>query len=300
MQGFRFLFLRRLLVLIPKAALSIYFFEHQINRINIFIESTGVPQLTAPTISLYKVSSTLIAEQEKIASFLGAIATRLTQLRRKHELLQTYKRGIMQKIFSQEVRFKRNDGKPFLNWDKKKLGEFGKLSGGGTPDTSNQEYWVGEIPWVSSSDISENSIHDISITRFINEAAIKESATKIIPPNSILIISRVGVGKIAVSEQELCTSQDFSNFTPNKGNIYFLAYWFIAQKKKLLSIAQGTSIRGFTIHDLSLLKVDFPCFEEQKKIANFLTAIDQKIEAIAQQIDLNEQFKKGLLQKMFV
>jgi type I restriction enzyme, S subunit len=239
-------------------------------------------------------------EQEKIASFFEAIATRLTQLRRKYELLQTYKRGVMQKIFSQEIRFKRDDGKAFPNWEKKKLGEFGKLTSGGTPDTNNQEYWIGDIPWISSSDISENSIHDISITRFINETAIKESATKIIPPNSILIISRVGVGKIAVSEQEICTSQDFSNFTPDKGNIYFLAYWFIVQKKKLLSIAQGTSIKGFTIHDLSLLKVDFPCVEEQEKIADFLTLIDQKIEAVTQQIDLTEQFKKGLLQKMFV
>jgi type I restriction enzyme S subunit len=277
-----------------------YFLSKEYENLRLLSNDGSQKNLSAGLIKQYKVSLTSLAEQEKIVIFLRVVDTRISQLRRKHELLQTYKRGVMQKIFSQQIRFKCDRGKPFPDWEKKKLGEFGKLVGGGTPDTSNQEYWNGDIPWVSSSDISENSIHQISITRFINEIAIKESATKIIPPNSILIISRVGVGKIAVSEQELCTSQDFSNFTPNNGNIYFLAYWFIAQKKRLLSIAQGTSIKGFTIHDLSLLKVDFPCIKEQEKIAGFLTAIDQKIEAVAKQIELTEKFKKGLLQKMFV
>ncbi|HYW21871.1 MAG TPA: restriction endonuclease subunit S [Nodularia sp. (in: cyanobacteria)] len=241
-----------------------------------------------------------IAEQEKMASFFGAVDRRLTQLRRKQELLQTYKRGVMQKIFSQEIRFKSAIGSPFPDWQKKKLGELGTFLGGGTPSTSQENYWTGKIPWISSSDLEEDSIYKISITRFINETAIKESATKTVPPNSILIISRVGVGKIAVSKQELCTSQDFSNFTPNQGNIYFIAYLLIFQKKNLLSISQGTSIKGFTNYDLSLLKIDFPCIEEQEKIANFLTAIDHKIETLTRHIDQTEQFKKGLLQKLFV
>ena len=248
----------------------------------------------------WKINIPSLQEQEKIASFLGAVDHRLTQLRRKQELLQTYKRGVMQKIFSQEIRFKGALGSPFPDWQKKKLGELGTFLGGGTPSTSQKNYWTGgKIPWISSSDL-EDSIYKISITRFINETAIKESATKRVPPNSILIISRVGVGKIAVSKQELCTSQDFSNFTPNQGNVYFIAYLLMFQKNKLLSISQGTSIKGFTNYDLSLLKIDFPCIEEQGKIVDFLTAIDQKIEAVSFHIDKIEQFKKGMLQKMFV
>lgn len=239
-------------------------------------------------------------EQQKIASFLGAVDTRLNQLRRKRELLQTYKRGVMQKIFAQKIRFKSAIGSPFPDWESKKLEKIGSFLGGGTPSTSQQDYWIGNIPWVSSSDLEENSIHKISITRFINQTAIEESATKIIPPNSILIVSRVGVGKIAVSSKSLCTSQDFSNFTPKEGNIYFLAYWFVAHKKKLISISQGTSIKGFTNSDLSLLRIDFPYILEQEKIANFLTAIDRKIETLTRQIEQTEQFKKGLLQKLFV
>ena len=77
------------------------------------------------------------------------------------------------------------------DWDTKKLGSMGKFIGGGTPSTFNHDHWVGNIPWISSSDIYENSIHEISTTRFINEQAIKDSTTKLVPPRSILINSRV-------------------------------------------------------------------------------------------------------------
>ncbi len=126
----RFYPIVRLLVLKPKTGLNIDFFEYQINRMNVFVESTGVPQLTAPQVSSYKIFSTSIAEQEKIASFLGAVDTRLTQLRRKRDRLQTYKRGVMQKIFSQEIRFKDAIGSDFPDWEEKTLEEVVNFSKG--------------------------------------------------------------------------------------------------------------------------------------------------------------------------
>ncbi|PZO47567.1 MAG: hypothetical protein DCF15_18875 [Phormidesmis priestleyi] len=262
---------------------------------------SGQPLITGTQIKSLKIAFPLIAEQEKIASFLDAIATHLTQLHRKHELLQTYKRGVMQKIFSQQIRFKQADGTPFPDWEKKRLGDIGKLTGGGTPDTNNKDYWSGDIPWVSSSDISEDSIHKLSITRFINEKAVKESATKVITAPSILLISRVGVGKLAISQQLVCTSQDFSNFTPKQNNnLVFLAYLLSTKKNKLLSISQGTSIKGFTGYDISRLSLEIPAIDEQEKIATFLTGMDCKIDATKQQIQKIEKFKQGLLQKMFV
>ncbi|MBN3943462.1 restriction endonuclease subunit S [Nostoc sp. NMS9] len=138
--------------------------------------NTNINQDSLSQILLFYPS---IAEQKKIASFLGAVDRRLTQLRRKQELLQTYKRGVIQKIFSQKIRFKSAIGSPFPDWQKKKLGELGTFLGGGTPSTSQKNYWIGgKIPWISSSDLEEDSIYKISITRFINETAIKESATK--------------------------------------------------------------------------------------------------------------------------
>ncbi|VAW31919.1 Type I restriction-modification system, DNA-methyltransferase subunit M [hydrothermal vent metagenome] len=215
-------------------------------------------------------------------------------------LLREYKRGVMQQIFTQAIRFKGEGKRPFGDWESKKLGELGTFIGGGTPSTSVENYWNGQIPWISSSDITDTSIHKISITRFITAKAIKDSATKLVPAKSILIVSRVGVGKLAISNEEVCTSQDFSNFIPKNDDVYFLAYLLSFYKNKLLSFSQGTSIKGFTIEDIRLLKIEIPSIKEQQKIADFLTAIDRKIDAVAQQINQIERFKKGLLQKMFV
>jgi type I restriction enzyme, S subunit len=103
-------------------------------------------------------------------------------------------------------------------WKEKKLEELGCFTGGGTPSKEQDIFWKGTIPWISSSDISEDSIYQINISRFITEGAIRESATKLVPANSILLISRVGVGKLAITEKPVCTSQDFTNFTPDLEN----------------------------------------------------------------------------------
>ena len=91
-------------------------------------------------------------------------------------------------------------------WEEKALGNIVEFTGGGTPSKNNGAYWDGNIPWISSSDISETSIHQIKISRFITKEAIRESATKLVPENSILLVSRVGVGKLAISNKSICIS----------------------------------------------------------------------------------------------
>lgn len=279
-----------------------FYFQMEITKHRIRSVAVGqtMPSLNTKILQTFTVKFPSIEEQEKIAAFLGAVDAKLEALRRKRALLAKYKRGVMQKLFSQEIRFRQADGSPFPDWETKKLKDLGKFTGGGTPSTNNQEYWQGNTPWISSSDISDESIHDITVSRYITAKAINESATKVVSPNSILLVSRVGVGKLAVSSIEICTSQDFTNFTPHQDNVYFLAYLLHFYKNKLFSFSQGTSIKGFTISDIKLLKLELPHIHEQQKIADFLTAIDDKIKAIDQQVEKMETFKKGLLQQMFV
>ena len=239
-------------------------------------------------------------EQTKIASFLSAVDDKISQLTQKHELLSQYKQGMMQKLFSQQIRFKADDGSEFGEWEKTTLGLTGKFIGGGTPSKEVAAFWQGSIPWISSSDLVDESIFNINITRFISTDALNQSATKLIPANSILIVSRVGVGKVAVTDRDICTSQDFTNLVLSNGNAVFFGYSIKSLTGRLLEMNQGTSIKGFVKDDLSNLKVQIPSLEEQTKIANFLSAIDQKIEIVAQQIEQAKQWKKGLLQQMFV
>ncbi|MBO6532209.1 MAG: restriction endonuclease subunit S [Muricauda sp.] len=184
------------------------------------------------------------------------------------------------------------------NWNEKRIGNLGEFIGGGTPDSYKKEYWEGEIPWVSSSDINEDSIHLISKTRFITEEAIVQSATKKVPKGSILMVSRVGIGKFAVADSELCTSQDFTNLVSTQ-NEYFLAYYFKARSKRFVRLSQGTSIKGFTTHDIKSAKFSIPQPEEQQKIAAFLTAVDQRIQLLQQKKAKLEEYKKGVMQKLF-
>jgi len=194
-----------------------------------------------------------------------------------------------------ELRFREFDGE----WFVRKLGDLGVFRGGGTPSTTNSKFWEGKIPWISSSDIKEDDIHNINIHRYLNEDAVNKSATKIIPQKSVLLISRVGVGKLAINEQELCTSQDFSNFTPNECSSYYIGYYLLARKNILLNFEQGTSIKGFTTNDIKTLKVKTPTLPEQQKIAAFLTAVDKKIQQLTRKKQLLEQYKKGVMQKIF-
>lgn len=184
-------------------------------------------------------------------------------------------------------------------WDEKKLGDLGKFIGGGTPSKNVNKYWSGNIPWVSSSDIPEDNIKSISYTRYITQEAVDNSATKIVPKGSILLVSRVGVGKLAINDLDVCTSQDFTNLKPESIEVLFLAYLLKNKKSKLLGFNQGTSIKGFTKDDIASLLVYTPHKSEQTKIAGFLGVVDDRISALQKKVELLQKYKKGIMKKIF-
>lgn len=117
---------------------------------------------------------------------------------------------------------------------------------------------------------------------------------------SLLIVSRVGIGKFAIANNSVCTSQDFSSFIPYADNIIYLGNWFLQNKNLLQRYAQGTSIKGLTIDVLQTFKVQLPHPSEQQKISDFLKSIDKKIQDISERLEKTDSYKKALLQQMFV
>lgn len=261
---------------------------------------TSYPAIDSKSLGGIKVSAPGMAEQQKIASFLAKFDQKISLLSKKHELLIQYKKGVMQKIFSQEIRFKDKVGNDFPEWEQVRVGSLGKFIGGGTPSTKNPDLWSGDIPWISSSDISEGSISEIRITRYISPTAIQESAAKLVPKNSVLIVSRVGVGKIAIASEDMCTSQDFTNLVLSSANAVFVAYLLKFHSAKLLEFNQGTSIKGFVKADLEALFIPLPHIDEQGMIAAFLSAIDEAVKNIKSKLEFTKQYKQGLLQQMFI
>ena len=230
-------------------------------------------------------------EQRKIADFLIALDRRIDTQQSLVDNLKKYKRGLHRMFFSKS---------DMNDWDRKKLREIASFCGGGTPSKDVPSYWSGDIGWISSSDIQEDWIDTISVTRRINNDAIENSATKICPKGSIAIVSRVGVGKVAIMPEELCTSQDFTNITEIIGDSQFMAYQVAHKMKVEAAKTQGTSIKGITADTIKSMEIDIPSIEEQKYIAKVLSEFDNHLRHEVQKLDVLLREKKAFLQQLFI
>ena len=230
-------------------------------------------------------------EQEKVAKFLGLLSNRINKQQRFVSALKKYKRGLHKLVFIK-------NRKP--SWEKSALHDIASFCGGGTPSKDVSSYWDGEIGWISSSDIQEEWIDDISVTRRITKKAIDNSATKLCPEGTIAIVSRVGVGKVAIIPESLCTSQDFTNITSITGNTHYMAYQIAFRMKLEAMKTQGTSIKGVTADTIKSMVLDIPPLEEQKKIADMLTAFDSYIKRAVYELNLFLTMKKALLLQLFI
>ena len=181
-------------------------------------------------------------------------------------------------------------------WAETPLSTLCKFVGGGTPDTSNEDYWNGTIPWLSSSDLEDDNIRKVEATRYITDNAIKHSATKFCPKDSILIVTRVGVGKIAIAPFELCTSQDFTNLVDVNGNLYFIALQLKRQIQRILTITQGTSIKGIASKEIRAMIINLPTKCEQDAIAKILECFDREMVLLENEVQAWQQKKKALMQ----
>ena len=184
----------------------------------------------------------------------------------------------------------------FGEWKDIVLEDICSFAGGGTPDTKREDFWNGTIPWISSADVEEKNF-SVNPHRFITTEAIKFSATQLCPQESLLIVSRVGVGKIAIAQEPLCTSLDFTNLTKINGNVIFYAYLLKTILEAKARQTQGTSIKGITVAEIKHFQLAVPqSLKEQQAIADILSAADKEIDLLEQELAQQEQKKKSLMQ----
>lgn len=241
-------------------------------------------------------------EQTKIASFLSAVDEKISQLTQKHELLSQYKQGMMQKLFSQEIRFKADDDSEFGEWEETTLGEIGTFkSGQGFPE----QFQGGKdgIPFFKVSDMNilgNEKIMKVA-NNYVNSEAITKMKAKVID-NEAIIFAKVGAAifleRKRLAKNFLIDNNMMAYLSNQKTNIMFLKQFL--DNIKLSKFVQVGALPSYNSSDLAIIPISLPCLEEQTKIANFLSAIDQKLEVVAQQIEQAKTWKKGLLQQMFV
>lgn len=242
-------------------------------------------------------------EQRLIGKFFKDIDSLLTLHQRKYEKLLNIKKSMLEKMFPKEgevvpeIRFKGFTGA----WEQRKIKDLAANTyGGGTPSTSNPDFWEGSIPWIQSSDLSEHNLFRVRPRKFISQAAVTNSPVKIIPESSIAVITRVGVGKLAVMNFSYTTSQDFLSLSNLNTDVKFTSYQLYRRLQKDLNAVQGTSIKGITKEELLGKNIFIPGRQEQEAIGKFFSKIDSLLTLHQRKLEMLKNVKQAFLEKMFV
>ena len=170
---------------------------------------------------------------------------------------------------------------------------------GGTPSTKEPTFWGGTIPWIQSSDIQKDILFGVIPQKFISEEGLQNSSAKLIPKNSIAIVTRVGVGKLAIIDQDYATSQDFLSLSDFNGDTQFLVYSIYRMLQKESTQLQGTSIKGITKEDLLSKKISLPLIEEQSAIGSLFHTLDGLLASYKDNLANYQSLKATMLSKMF-
>lgn len=242
-----------------------------------------------------------LPEQQKIASFLSAVDEKIQQLTRKKELLEQYKKGVMQQLFSGKLRFKDENGKAFPNWEEKKLGDVSKIYDG----THQTPTYVKEgIPFYSVEHVTANQFTN---TKYISKEVFEKENEKVRLEKGDILMTKIGdIGTARLIDWDVEASfyvslallKQSKFILPKYLNQYIASRNFQLELwKRIIHVAFPKKIN---LGEIGNCKILVPVLEEQKKIANYLSDIDYKIDSVNNQITQTQTFKKGMLQQMFV
>ncbi|MCT1184078.1 restriction endonuclease subunit S [Lactococcus lactis] len=186
------------------------------------------------------------------------------------------------------------------DWEERKLGELSNIVGGGTPSTSNSEYWDGDIDWYAPAEIGEQRYVSKS-KKTITELGLKKSSARILPVGTVLFTSRAGIGNTAILGKEATTNQGFQSIVPNPNKLD--SYFIYSRTNELKRYGEVTGAGSTFVEvsgkQMSKMSIMVPELSEQEKIGSFFEQLDNTIALHQRKLDLLKEQKKGYLQKMF-
>ena len=242
-------------------------------------------------------------EQHKIGDYFRNIDALITLHQHKLEKLQKIKKSMLQKMFPKngankpEIRFK-----GFTDaWEQRKLGEVADIVGGGTPSTSNDDYWDGDIDWYAPAEIADQ-IYVASSERKITQQGYDNSSAKMLPVGTVLFTSRAGIGKTAILRKEGCTNQGFQSIVPhiNELDSYFIFSRSEEMKRYGETVGAGSTFVEVSGKQMANMELMMPTtMEEQVTIGSFFSNLDSLITLHQRKCEKYKNIKSGLIRKLF-
>lgn len=252
-----------------------------------------INQITKKDFQSIVVTVPSLPEQEKIARTLSTFDTYINDLTELIEKKKGIRDGALEDLVSGRTRLA-----GFTEtWRKTTIGECAEIFQGGTPNTSNNRFWGGQIIWVTPSDITKlSSMYIDDSERKITEEGIQNSSAKLLPPGTILLCTRATIGALAIASKPMTTNQGFKNLVCRTGtHNVFLAYLLQTLRTTMISLAIGTTFLEISKKNLSSIEIKVPPFPEQKSIADILTSMDEEIEALETERDKMIQIREGAM-----
>ena len=242
------------------------------------------------------------SEQYAIGSFFSRLDDLITLHQRKYDKLVIFKKSMLEKMFPKdgesvpEIRFA-----GFTDpWEQRELVDIAEIVGGGTPDTNNSNYWDGDIDWYAPAELG-NNIYAESSTRKITQAGFDSCSTKMLPADkTILFTSRAGIGNTAILRHSACTNQGFQSLVIGDADVYFVYSMSERIKKWAEEKASGSTFLEISGRQLETMPVNLPSLVEQQAIGSFFSHLDDLITLHQRKLELLQNIKKSLLDKMFV
>jgi len=282
---------------------SYYINEKLRKRISKLAKGSSISNVYNSDLKTLAITLPTLPEQQKIASFLSAVDEKKQQLSRKKDLLEQYKKGVMQQLFSGKLRFKDDNGKDYPDWEEKKLGEVADFhKGKGLPKSDiieNGKYkclHYGELftkyKESISNIISTTDIYDKPFLSIVNDVLMPTSD---VTPNGLATASCINESNVILGGDVLVIRQKVKFLDG-----IFFSFYISQNRKKVMKLVSGSTVYHLYGSDMKNLQIEIPSLPEQQKIANFLSGIDGKIEQVNGELVKTQEFKKGLLQQMFV
>lgn len=269
-----------------------------ITRFNISPTKFKTIKIPIPTSTYNDEENT---EQQKIADCLSSLDDLIEATAQKVEALKDHKKGLMQRLFPAEgkdvpdLRFSEFQG--MKGWEKKQVKDFGEIITGNTPSKKEEKYWNGDFVWVTAQDFKGKYINDsiLKLTKFGKDKA------RVIPKDSVLVTCIASIGLNAINKVECSTNQQINAICCNQEYNYEYVYYLVTYNtKNLKQLAGQTAVpiitkKSFEEFDVYAIKN----YDEQQRIADCLSSLDELIEATSRKVEILKDHKKGLMQKLF-